>query len=98
MSKKIKRMKVADFRADGYLQELNRRFLHPLGLALEVVVTGDGHEHISGVWDYREDPEGICYGEVDLVKTEKIERRWSKRETARREALGYMVQPPRSDK
>lgn len=98
MSKKIKRMKIADFRADGYLQELNRRFLHPLGLALEVVVDSTGHEHIGGVWDYRDDPEGINYLEIDLKKTEKVDRRWKKREPARVEGLGYMVQPPCSDK
>ena len=30
-----KYMPIKEFRERGYLQELNRRFLHPLGLALE---------------------------------------------------------------
>jgi len=34
----VERIDVAEFRRVGYLAELNRRFLHPLGLALEVVV------------------------------------------------------------
>jgi hypothetical protein len=32
----IKRIDIAEFRAEGYMQEINRRLLHPLGLALEV--------------------------------------------------------------
>lgn len=32
----IKHIPVKDFRALGYLQEVNRRVLHPVGLALEV--------------------------------------------------------------
>lgn len=31
------RMAISEFRDGGYLQEVNRRLLHPLGLALEVV-------------------------------------------------------------
>lgn len=29
-------MSIAEFQSEGYLQEVNRRFLHPLGLALAV--------------------------------------------------------------
>lgn len=32
----VKRLPVAEFVDGGYLQEVNRRLLHPLGLALEV--------------------------------------------------------------
>ena len=32
------RMSVKEFRERGFLQELNRLFLHPLGLALEVII------------------------------------------------------------
>ena len=63
MSDEIKRMDVKEFRKLGYLQELNRQFLHPLGLALEVVIDEDtGNESFGGVWDYREDLKGISYG------------------------------------
>lgn len=37
MADDIKRIDAAEFQAEGYLQEVNRRFLHPLGLALEAV-------------------------------------------------------------
>jgi hypothetical protein len=62
VSDEIKRMDIAEFRRLGYLEELNRRFLHPLGLALEINVDDkDGTESLGGIWDYREDPEGIFY-------------------------------------
>lgn len=55
----INYMDLAEFRAFGYLQEINRRFLHPLGLALEHLVHEDGTETLGGIWDYRHDP-GAC--------------------------------------
>lgn len=143
----IKRIDVAEFRSEGYLQEVNRRFLHPLGLALEVTRVDDegwaadnprvkamaeaidraadaedlsdfdrdalaavdsasyaiaamnalyppGSEHISGCWDYRDDPEGIFYEGVDLI--EHARHVWQlegERVPARQGALGYWIQP-----
>jgi hypothetical protein len=57
----VKKMTPKEFRESGYLQELNRLFLHPLGLAMEVTINDDGTEFFSGVWDCRDDPEGIVY-------------------------------------
>lgn len=91
----VKRMPVAEFRAQGYLQELNRQFLHPLGLALEVSIGEDGTETLSGVWDYRDDPEGIYYGpnEIDAAKAANVARLRMLRREPRGAALGYWVQP-----
>jgi hypothetical protein len=89
-----KRMSVAEFRERGYLQELNRNFLHPLGLALEVVVV-DGHERFGEVWDYRDDPEGIVYADFDDAKAQAIRQEWDARREPREQRLGYMVQPLR---
>lgn len=61
MKKAIKYIDIKEFRELGYLQELNRRFLHPLGLALEVGINDDGTEYLKEIWDYRDDPEGIYY-------------------------------------
>jgi hypothetical protein len=71
--KDIKRIDIKEFREKGYLQELNRRFLHPLGMALEVCQEDDGTEILGGIWDYREDEEGIYY---DLANSdeERIEK------------------------
>lgn len=91
----IKKMSITEFREKGYLQELNRRFLHPLGLALEVVIEDDGSERFGGVWDYRDDPEGIIFGEdtLDARKAANINDEFNARREAREERLGYIVQP-----
>lgn len=68
----VERMDIREFREAGFLQEVNRLFLHPHGLALEVVVEDDGSERLGGVWDYRDDPEGIVFGEA--VDEDKVVR------------------------
>lgn len=54
-------MDINEFREEGYLQEVNRRFFHPLGLALTVEITDSGEERIGGINDFREDEEGVIY-------------------------------------
>lgn len=89
---------AGEFRRLGYLQELNRQFLHPLGLALAVDVHADGTESLGKIWDYRTDPEGVRFEGFDLTKRAAlIEAEWAARETARIAALGYMVQPTEGD-
>jgi hypothetical protein len=96
----VKRMSVKEFREAGYLQELNRRFLHPLGLALEVFVEDDGEMRFGGVWDYRDDPEGMIFGpdilESDEFRThlENVVDQMIDRRPERMVALGYWIQPP----
>ncbi len=68
----VKRIDIADFREQGFLQEANRQFFHPLGLALEVVVEEDGTERLGGVWDYRDDPEGVLFGGEIAVDPGKV--------------------------
>jgi len=65
-----KRIDIKEFREEGFLQEANRQFFHPLGLALEIIQEEDGTESLGGVWDYRDDPEGIVFSEgtMDQVK------------------------------
>jgi hypothetical protein len=90
----IRYLSIFEFVEAGYLQEVNRRFLHPLGLALEVNVDIDDDTHtLSGVWDYRDDPEGIYFGEVDAEKARRIDSELQARGTARFAALGYIMQP-----
>jgi len=100
-AKDIKRMDVKDFREQGYLQELNRRFLHPLGLALEVISEG-GKEKLGGIWDYRDDEEGIHYDiknsdqerkDKMLGNFNKIEKTIELRSVARVNKLGFFIEP-----
>ena len=91
----INYMDIGEFREFGYLQEVNRMFFHPLGLALEVSIDEEtGVESISGVWDYRADPEGMSYG-PDMLSVEKHERVMGEikgRHHVRVTRLGYWMQ------
>lgn len=96
-----KKMSVKEFRELGYLQELNRVFLHPLGLALETVVDmgedGIETEHFGGVWDSRDDPEGIIYkhlSNIDAVKAARIQQERVNKGPERYARFGWLVQPP----
>jgi hypothetical protein len=94
----IKRIDIKEFREHGYLQELNRQFLHPLGMALEIVIDEDGNESLGGIWDFRDDPEGMLYHE-DIAKSRKfkgniefVRNQWLQKEKTRKEIHGFMVQ------
>jgi hypothetical protein len=92
----LQRMSIAEFRAQGWLQEINRRLLHPAGLALEIVIDDDGTERLGGVWDYRDDPEGIYFDDLtaaDVARAAAIDATIAARAPAREAALGYVVQP-----
>jgi len=63
----IKRMDLDEFIMMGFLHEANRQFFHPLGLALEVLHDENGRAvALGGIWDYRDDPEGMFFGEDNL--------------------------------
>ena len=71
----MKRIDIDEFRARGYLQEANRLFFHPLGLALEVIVDeGDGSVKLGGIWDLRDEPEGIVFNEFCGMRQILVER------------------------
>ncbi len=98
----LRSISINEFRALGYLQEVNRRFLHPLGLALSIEVDQDGDEKLSGIWDCREDEEGVFFGVDKLNKEERedlkekevfITKELEKREAKRVELFGNMIEP-----
>lgn len=88
---KKKYMKIKEFIEKGYLQELNRRFLHPLGLALEIVENNSEFK-LNGIIDCRKDKEGISFNlknsnserKLKFIKNFKfIEKEFNKRRKAR---------------
>ncbi len=96
MNEYYKKMTPKEFREQGYLQEINRRLLHPLGLALEIELLPDGTERFGGVWDCREDPEGLIYslGIIDQEKADRIYTEQRAKRQSRLKILGFDVQPP----
>lgn len=98
MPDNIKRMNIREFRAEGFLQEANRVFFHPLGLALEVNVEDDGTETLGGIWDYRDDPEGVAFGPgvIDPENIQKVEAERQRHHGARHKMFrtGSTIQGP----
>jgi hypothetical protein len=91
----IKRIDIKEFQEFGYLQEANRQFFHPLGLALEVIVNEEtGEVTMGGIWDFRDDPEGVVFadGEIDQKKTFRVQAAWNGKRQARYDRFGYMIQ------
>jgi len=88
---------VKTLRDDGYLQEVNRAFFHPLGLALEVVVD-QNCPAILRIQDFRDDPEGVRYEGLDLrPKANRLMEIHKFRRLLREKALGYWQQPISSE-
>lgn len=94
---------IKEFRELGYLQELNRLFLHRLGFALSITIDDETEEeYINGIWDYREDKEGIYF---DLAnsdskrynefrkKAQYVQDQFDEKSAARKEKLGFDVEP-----
>jgi len=84
---------LEELRSAGYLQEVNRVFFHPLGLAL--AIQPDNPNEPLFVLDRRDDLEGFVFDDeaglrekADLVDTQRQLRR-----IPRMEKLGYFVQP-----
>ena len=90
----MKKMSVQEFRKIGGLQEINRCFLHPRGLAIEVIIEDDGSERFGDVWDYRDDPEGIFYGEamIDKNKIKIFENLYNSKKDNRKSIIGSTIQ------
>lgn len=101
ISEDIKTIDIKEFREKGYLQELNRRFLHPLGMALSVLVNNDG-ESLAEIWDYREDDEGVYLDIAGGTKEKKekykqkkefVDNEITNRRKKRTKELGYFIEP-----
>ena len=92
----VPRINIREFRELGFLQEVNRLFFHPLGLALEVIRDDKtGEETLGGIWDCRQDPEGIYFvlTDDDARRAHQIADEWNSRVGIRLEALGFIIQP-----
>jgi len=90
-----KYMNITEFRESGLLQEVNRRFFHPMGLALAVGESSDGSEVVAGIWDFRDDPEGIFFqdGIIQEAKVKRVDEMFEAKREHREAKFGYHVQP-----
>lgn len=83
---------IQEFIDAGYLQEVNRQFFHPLGLALAVIAGPKPRLH--GVLDCRDDMEGMHFKQVNARQASAVQAEEDARRPVREKALGYWVQPP----
>lgn len=88
----------AEFHKEGFVQEANRQFFHPLGLALSVEIDeDDGSVTLGPIWDYRADPEGLVFadGVMDPTKTHNVAVEHARHLKAREALYGQGgTQPP----
>lgn len=75
--KDIKWMDLNEFVNKGFLVEVNRRFFHPLGLALSVAQgkTDGKIMGFAGVQDFRDAPGGVSFG-IREWESEGDEKYW----------------------
>jgi hypothetical protein len=101
-ARKPKYMDLAEFKTAGYLQEVNRQFFHPLGLALGIEVARgegvpEGAETIyCFIYDSRDDPEGFTFAEIteeDVMRGKVIEVEQANRLAYRHGSIGFGLQP-----
>lgn len=96
-----KTMSLDEFMQIGLLQEINRRLLHPMGLALSMSVNEESGkvEGFGPVWDFRDDPEGMRFVDSVIVsdeargKEKRVEEMLMSKKEARETTLGYHIQP-----
>ena len=105
----MKFLDMGEFQSVGYLQEVNRRFLHPLGLAIVVRVVQPRRNALeillnrpkkptrtefAGVWDARDDLEGITFdGLAEIAKKHAIDAIAASRRPIREAGLGFWIEP-----
>jgi hypothetical protein len=96
----MKKIDIKEFRELGYLQELNRTFLHPLGLALSISVDENGNECLSDIFDYRDDEIYYDIKNSDIERKENFKKNEKfinneqiKRANKRYQELGFNIEP-----
>lgn len=99
----IKKIDIKEFREKGYLQEVNRRFFHPLGMAL--AISSDDKtkkESIAFIFDARDDKDGFEFGIKDFsekefidfkAKERFIDKEFFKKKKNRIELFGSFIEP-----
>jgi len=89
MNKKMTAKELVD---TGLLQEVNRLFFHPRGLALGIKVDDDGNYSLDDVWDSREDPEGFWFSDISEDKKKYAKELFDSKDVARVKKIGSVIQ------
>lgn len=76
----------------GLLHELNRQFLHPIGLALRIRIEEDGTHVLDGITDSTDDPVGIVFGKLNYDKIEMVMQLQAEHHKTRLLTIGFIIQ------
>jgi len=89
-----KTMSLDTFHKQGYLQEINRQFLHPLGLSLALKVE-DGKREFHAIYDHRDSKEALIFkpGLLEQSKADRVEREQEELGQVRLAGMGFIIQP-----
>lgn len=68
-----KYMDLSEFREQGYLQEVNRLFFHPVGLEMEIEQGPGCQPKIKGIVDYRLQKGGAFFGISKMGPGEQLQ-------------------------
>jgi hypothetical protein len=91
---------LKEFIDKGYFQELNRKFLHPLGLSLIIEINDKGEYILSHIKDYRESG-GVFFNISDMSEEKKeefrnkkinIEKELANMTKKRKKVLGFKIE------
>lgn len=100
-NKEVKQVSPEEARTWGILQEVNRQFFHPMGLALAVNLDQETGEYTGySLLDYRDqidDNTGMIYADLDSDKAMRkhntvADMQWKYKKN-REKKLGWYVQP-----
>lgn len=101
----MKTMTLKEFYELGLVQELNRIFLHPMGLAFCIKTDEEkGTAEFDSIIDYRDDPEGMIFSKevIDTdearLKEEVVKKMLDGKWDLRVKNFGWQIQPvPKKD-
>lgn len=82
---------IKEFVDSGYLHEINRQFLHPLGLGLQVSKSGS-EWRLDKIVDSRDDSKGITFANLEEAKIANFAKIKEVAEAKRLDILGYIIQ------
>lgn len=92
------KVSVRELMDEGYIQEMNRVFLHPLGLSMGISSDESGEPVIEGIFDYRGQEKPVAFhksvvnSDGFIAKKNKIAWRMDMSLMKREECLGFGIQ------
>lgn len=88
----MKKLSGKEFVELGLEQEINRRFLNPMGLNMEILKTSNAN--LCGrVLDFRDIDEGVLLEEISLERITSVESLLESKKNHRVNKHGWIIQP-----